>query len=42
MKLFDIQDATPKRQRIKKDETPEHVESDSVPQAKPKINLKKI
>ena len=32
----DIQDATPKRQPIKKEETPEHVESDSVPKAKPK------
>ena len=37
----DIQDATPKRQPIKK-ETPEHVESDSVPKAKPKRKPKNI
>ena len=36
----DIQDATPKRQPIKKGETPEQIESDSVPKAKPKRKLR--
>ena len=31
----DIQDATPKRKPIKKKETPEHVQSSSVPKATP-------
>ncbi len=31
--LVDMQEATPKRQPIKKEETPEHVESDSAPKA---------